>query len=112
MGLEQKIKVAEMASVIQKIDLDVYKGKIASQRWGSPGGNDVAVIELEKAEKTIQSYKWPGDLQKLVAELHKCLETYRQTLAGFDYTNMKMHETELDEALLALKNNIFERLQQ
>jgi len=107
---EHKIQTLELISILQKIEFEIYKGKEASKRWGTPEGNPVAVIHLSRAEYFTKFYKWPSELKESVDKLLKWLKKYRQTLQDYDVTYGSMYKTRLENAFLGLENLVYTRI--
>lgn len=107
---EYKIQTLELISILQKIEFEIYQGKEASKRWGTPEGNTVAVIHLSRAEYFTKFYKWPSELKESVDKLLEWLEKYRQTLQDYDVTYGSMYKTRLENAFFDLENLVYTRI--
>lgn len=107
---EYKIQTLELISILQKIEFEIYKGKEASKRWGTPEGNPVAVIHLSRAEHFMKFCKWPFELRENVDRLLEWLDKYRQTLQDYDITYGSTYKTRLENAFLDLENLVYTRI--
>jgi len=107
---EYKIQTLELVSILQKIEFEIYQGKEASKRWGTPEGNPVAVIYLSRAEYFTKFYRWPSELKESVDKLLKWLNEYRQTLQDYDITYGSMYKTHLENAFLDLEKLVYKRI--
>jgi hypothetical protein len=110
MNIEQRVQTLELISIMQKIDIEVVKGKDASKRWGTPEGNPVAVLHLKRAEEAIQLFPWPAELRENAGTVLECLAKYRRTLEEYDITYGSMYKTHLENAFMTLEKIVYQRL--
>jgi hypothetical protein len=102
---QQQISSALWISVLN-LDLQLYKGSIYKQRWGTPGGIDQALPCYDEALVALDRTDWPEELRALADDLRRRVADYRETLEAKDVTTASALHTRLIMSFEALRNAV------
>lgn len=91
---------------ILNIDLQLYKASIYKQRWGTPGGIDVALPCYDEALQVIGETDWPGKLADQARALAARIQKFKATLAARDVTTASADLTRLMYAFEDLRASV------
>jgi len=92
--------------VILTIDLYLYKAHIAQRRWGTPGGNDVALEHYDRIQTLVERTDWPAALEGQVEGFQTHLTRFRAYLKAMDITRVSAEATRLANAFEALREGL------
>src|SRR3954463_3388517 len=83
---------------VTNIDLQLYKGSIYKQRWGTPGGIDQALPCYDEVTRVLNDTAWPPALQSVAVTLRERVAAYRETLVNKDVTSASAESTRMMRA--------------
>lgn len=106
--LERRVEANALTIAVVSLELHLYKARIAKQRWGSPGGNDVALLELEEARHLVTGTDWPAEVRPAADAFVARLDSYVKYLKAFDVTRVSFEESRLDGAFTDLERKVKE----
>ena len=105
-ALHKQVRANALGQVVLTIDLYLYKAQIAQQRWGTPGGNDVALQHYAYVAELVGRTAWPSELNERVAEFEVHLGRFREFLKAQDITRVSFQATRLAAAFVALREGL------
>jgi hypothetical protein len=105
-ALQKQGQANALSQVVLTIDLYMYKAQIAQQRWGTPGGNDVALQHYAYVAELAGRTAWPSELDERVAEFEMHLGRFREFLKAQDITRVSFQATRLAAAFVALRESL------
>jgi hypothetical protein len=106
MNAEQQLTSTRLWIAVLNLDLQLYKGSIYKQRWGTPGGIDQALPCYDEALRTIDASDWPVELADGVADLRTRVAAYRKTLEAQDVTTASAVHTRMIRSFEALREAV------
>jgi hypothetical protein len=105
-ALHRQVQANALGQVVLTIDLYLYKAQIAQQRWGTPGGNDVALQHYAYVAELVGRTEWPSELDERVADFEMHLGRFREFLKAQDITRVSFQATRLASAFVALREGM------
>jgi hypothetical protein len=104
--LQKQVRANSLATVIVTIDLYLYKAHIAQRRWGTPGGNDVALQHYDRIRTLVERTDWPVALAEKVATFRTHLDRFHAYLKAMDVTRVSSEATRLANAFESLREGL------
>lgn len=104
--LQKQVRALALGQVVLTFDLYLYKAQIAQRRWGTPGGNDVALRHYQTIQELLAETAWPAELASQVADFGAHLSRFRQLLKAQDVTRVSSEATRLATAFAALREGL------
>ena len=104
--LQKQVRVNALGLVLGRIDLYLYKAQIAQRRWGTPGGNDVALEHYEAIQGLLDQTDWPAALEEGVRMFEAHLTRFRGYLKAMDVTRVSFEATRMANAFKALQEDL------
>jgi hypothetical protein len=95
MNTEQQLTSTRLWITVLNLDLQLYKGSIYKQRWGTPGGIDQALPCYDEALLTLDRADWPPELRTGADDLRQRVAAYRASLEGQDVTTASALHTRM-----------------
>jgi hypothetical protein len=105
-ALQKQVQANSLGLVVITIDLYLYKSQIAQRRWGTPGGNDVALEHYQAIQRLLARTPWPAELADAAAALDERIERFRVLLKAKDQTRVSFESTRLAADFHALQEGL------
>ena len=106
MNVEHELTSTKAWMAVLALDLQLYKGSIYKQRWGTPGGLDQALPCYDEALKVLDGSVWPSGLEGAADELKVKIAAFRATLAEKDVTTASAQQSRMMMAFDALRDGV------
>jgi len=103
---DEQLTSLRLGTSILNVDLQLYKGSIFKQRWGTPGGIDQALPCYDEAIATLEQTPWPEDLREGAEDLARRVAAFKETLVARDVTIASAAHTKLMVSFEDLRDGV------
>ena len=106
MDLDQQLTSTRLWTSIINLDLQLYKASIYKQRWGTPGGIDMALPCYDEALITLERTEWPEGIRENASDLARRVASFKETIIKKDVTIASAAQTKMMVSFEDLRESV------